>query len=229
MLILFPILWETSNASLQRQDERVLSDGLESRNISRSGAGLTVWMTGISGSGKTTIAAQLEQEFPGKIYRLDGDNLRKGLNSDLGFSEADRNENNRRTAEVAKLMNDSGMIVICALISPYAADRELARRIHEASNLDFIEVYVDSPLSVAEKRDVKGLYKRARNGEIRNFTGVSSPFEVPEAPDIHIDTDTLSVNESVTKLLHAIENRTSVCITNCSEEATRVPLTYVEA
>jgi len=217
-------LWEISAGSGAPPDERILSDGLEnaddpktagcttargSKSITTSGAGLTVWMTGMSGSGKTTIAAQLEREFPGVIYRLDGDNLRKGLNRDLGFSDKDRNENNRRTAEVARLMNHAGLIVICALISPFATDRDLARDIHKAAGLDFMEVYVDSPLSVVELRDVKGLYKRARSGEIPHFTGISSPYEVPKAPDLHIHTDELTVNDSVNQLLAAIQNRTS--------------------
>lgn len=188
----------------------ILSDGRENNsNISARirRQGLTVWMTGLSGSGKTTIAAELEEMYPGRIFRLDGDNLRKGLNRDLGFSDEDRRENNRRTAEVAKIMNAGGMIVICALIAPFAADRKMARQLHEESNLSFFEVFVDAPLEVVERRDPKNLYKRARAGVIKNFTGISAAYEPPENPDVHIQTDKLNLENSVKLLLSDIRKQ----------------------
>jgi bifunctional enzyme CysN/CysC len=143
-----------------------------------------VWFTGLSGAGKSTLAAALNTQLLAlgkQTCLLDGDVLRKGLNSDLAYSEADRRESMRRVAEVSKLMADSGLIVITALISPFRADRELARQLIGADR--FVEVYVNTPLSVCEARDVKGLYRRARIGEVNNMTGITSPYEVPEAPD----------------------------------------------
>jgi bifunctional enzyme CysN/CysC len=143
-----------------------------------------VWFTGLSGAGKSTLATALNAQLLAlgkQTCLLDGDVLRKGLNSDLGYTEADRRENMRRVAEVSKLMADSGLIVITALISPFRADRELARQLIGADR--FVEVYVNTPLSVCEARDVKGLYRRARLGEVDNMTGITSPYEVPEAPD----------------------------------------------
>jgi len=210
-----------SGGRIRDRSDGGIVTGAKDRNMTASftpGRGLTVWMTGISGSGKTTIAFELEQQFPGQVYRLDGDNLRKGLNSDLGFSAEDRSENNRRTAEVAKLMNDSGLVVICALISPFASDRAVARGIHEKDGLDFMEVYIDAPLSVVEERDPKGLYKRVRSGEIKHFTGISSPYEAPEAPELHIRTDQMSIQDSVSRLLDAIEERRTAAERNEKSE-----------
>ena len=148
-----------------------------------------VWFTGLSGSGKSTIANIVERKLhaEGKhTFLLDGDNVRHGLNKDLGFTEADRIENIRRVGEVAKLMTDAGLIVLTAFISPFRAERDLVRSMMGAG--DFIEVYVDTPLEEAERRDVKGLYKKARSGALRNFTGIDSPYEAPENPEIRVNT-----------------------------------------
>lgn len=186
---------------------KILSDGLPPETTERE-RGITVWMTGISGSGKTTIAAEAVRRLMSRsAYRLDGDNLRQGLTSDLGFSAKDRTENNRRAAEVAKLLNDAGVIVICALISPYEVDRAFAREIHELDGMSFMEVFVDAPLTVTESRDPKGLYRLARSGAIKEFTGITSPFEAPKNPDLHIRTDGESIDASVEKLVTAIEQR----------------------
>lgn len=165
----------------------------------------TLWFTGLSGSGKSTLANELEIRLTamGKhTMLLDGDNIRMGLNRDLGFSDEDRTENIRRIAEVAKLMNDAGLIVLTSFISPFQKDRELARSI---IGEDFVEIYVSTPLEECENRDVKGLYKKARNGEIPVFTGISSPYEAPEQPEIQIDTTNLTVEQAVTQLLQYLE------------------------
>ncbi|KJA29070.1 hypothetical protein HYPSUDRAFT_33594 [Hypholoma sublateritium FD-334 SS-4] len=162
--------------------------------------GATIWLTGLSASGKSTIACALEQHLLHLAkfsYRLDGDNVRFGLNKDLGFDEKSRNENIRRIGEVAKLFTDSGCITLTAFISPYRADRNLARELHAQSSLPFVEVFVDAPLTVVEARDPKGLYKKARAGEIKEFTGISAPYEAPESPEIHIKTDEVDVAEAV--------------------------------
>lgn len=167
--------------------------------------GLMVWFTGLSGSGKSTIAVALERELQRRavVCRiLDGDNIRSGINAGLGFSEADRVENIRRIAEVGKLFVDTGIVTIAAFISPSRELREMAARI--VGEDDFVEVYVETPLEVCEQRDVKGLYARARRGEIAQFTGVSAPFEAPEHPHVRIDTSQLSVEESVNRLLEVI-------------------------
>ncbi|KAK0730557.1 Adenylylsulfate kinase-domain-containing protein [Lasiosphaeris hirsuta] len=180
------------------------------RNQLRGQRGFTVWFTGLSASGKSTIATALEQHLLHiglAAYRLDGDNVRFGLNKDLGFSEKDRNENIRRIAEVAKLFADSSTIALTSFISPYRADRQIARDLHISASqsgqdpLAFIEVFVDVSLAEAEKRDPKGLYKKARAGEIKDFTGISAPYEAPEAPEITIRTDDLSVEESVKQIV----------------------------
>lgn len=148
-----------------------------------------VWFTGLSGAGKSTIANLLDVRLHAlgrRTMLLDGDNLRHGLSRDLGFSEADRAENVRRTAEAARLMTDAGLIVLVALISPFRAERAAARALMAPG--EFIEVFVDTPLAIAEGRDVKGLYARARAGQIRSFTGIDSPYEAPESPEIRIDT-----------------------------------------
>lgn len=170
--------------------------------------GLTLWFTGLSASGKSTIATALEQHLLSKkinAYRLDGDNVRFGLNKDLGFSEADRNENIRRIAEVAKLFADSATFAITSFISPYRADRDSARELHKQANLPFIEVFVDIPVQVAEQRDPKGLYKKARAGEIKEFTGISAPYEEPLNAEIHIHNDKLTVEEAVQQIVKYLE------------------------
>ncbi|KAJ6475265.1 adenylylsulfate kinase [Mycena vitilis] len=162
--------------------------------------GVTIWLTGLSASGKSTIACALEQHLLHLrkfVYRLDGDNIRFGLNKDLGFDEKSRNENIRRISEVSKLFTDSSCITITAFISPYRADRDLARDLHQKAKLPFVEVFVDAPLSILEERDPKGLYKKARAGEIKDFTGISAPYEAPEVPEIHIRTDETDVEGSV--------------------------------
>ena len=166
--------------------------------------GAVIWLTGLSGSGKSTLAAKLEQAlFRHGVgaYILDGDNLRFGLCSNLGFSDADRQENIRRAGEVAKLMADSGIVVITSLISPFVAERHKARTICQASGIPFVEVYVNAPLEVCEKRDVKGLYKKARAGQIPQFTGIDSPYEAPEKPEIELKTAELTTDEAVALLL----------------------------
>ena len=167
---------------------------------------LTIWFTGLSGSGKSTLANELEKALSVQgryTMLLDGDNVRMGLNQNLGFEEADRIENIRRVAEVSKLMNDAGLIVLTAFISPYASDRAKAREIIGSDN--FIEVYVSTPLEECERRDIKGLYKKARDGKIPNFTGISSPYEVPVNPDIVIDTSVCSIREAVDALVGSIK------------------------
>ena len=167
-----------------------------------------LWLTGLSGSGKSTLANRIEQRLQAEgrhTYILDGDNVRHGLNKDLGFSESDRVENIRRVAEVAKLMADAGLIVLVAFISPFRADRDLARGL--MADGEFIEVYVDAPLSVAESRDPKGLYKKARAGELKNFTGIDSPYEAPLNPEVHIDTTTTSPDEAAERIMRLIQQR----------------------
>jgi adenylylsulfate kinase len=168
----------------------------------------TVWLTGLSGAGKSTLACALEKKLVAAghmAYVLDGDNLRHRLNSDLGFSPADRRENIRRSAEVARLMNDAGLIVICAFISPLRSDREIARDIIGADN--FVETYVSTPCAVCEERDPKGLYKKARAGLIPEFTGVSAPYEVPLEPAMALDTGELSLEQSCERLFAHLSNR----------------------
>ena len=166
--------------------------------------GATIWFTGLSGSGKSTIAVALERALftMGKLsYRLDGDNVRLGINKNLGFSEADRKENIRRIGEVAKLFGDAGTIALSSFISPYKGDRDEVRALHEAANLKFVEVYVDCALEEAERRDPKGLYKKARAGEIKNFTGIDDPYEAPVDPEIHLHTDRMTLEDEVQTIL----------------------------
>jgi len=153
------------------------------------GQGVTVWFTGLSGAGKSTIATAVAQQLLAAdrlVSILDGDELRRGLNADLGFSAADRSENIRRVGEVARLMADSGLVVLVPVISPYRADRDRVRAIHVTAGLPFVEVFVDTPLDVCEQRDPKGLYARARAGELTGLTGVDDPYEAPEKPDVHL-------------------------------------------
>jgi bifunctional enzyme CysN/CysC len=152
-------------------------------------AGATVWFTGLSGSGKSTVAVEVERAVVAAgraAYLLDGDNVRHGLNADLGFSAADRAENIRRIGEVARLFADAGVVALVPVISPYRADRDRARAIHEAVGLRFVEVFVDTPLELCESRDPKGLYAKARAGEIVGFTGIDDPYEIPERPDLRL-------------------------------------------
>jgi len=170
--------------------------------------GFVIWLTGLSGSGKSTIANKLNKLlFDKKIYSviLDGDNTRLGINKDLSFSEADRSENIRRVAEIAKLYVENSQIVITSFISPYKKDRLIAKNI--ISSNDFIEVYVNCTIDECEKRDVKGLYKKARNGEITDFTGISSPYEAPKSADIEIDTELNDVSSSVTLIFNYLINK----------------------
>lgn len=162
--------------------------------------GCTMWFTGLSASGKSTIASALEQVLVQRgvaAYRLDGDNIRFGLNNNLGFSAEDRAENIRRIGEVAKLFADGGMVTLTSFISPYAADRDKARAVHEKAGLRFIEVFVDAPIDVCEQRDPKGLYKKARAGEIKGFTGIDDPYEAPTKPELVLKPATMSVEDSV--------------------------------
>jgi adenylylsulfate kinase len=168
--------------------------------------GATVWLTGLSGSGKSTIAVAAEGALveSGRLaYVLDGDNIRHGLNSNLGFSPEDRSENIRRIGEVARLFTDSGVIVFSSFISPYRADRDAVRALMGEG--DFVEVLVDASLETCESRDVKGLYQKARAGEIPEFTGISAPYEAPENPEVVLDTNGQSVEESVTQLIAYLE------------------------
>ena len=170
--------------------------------------GRVIWFTGLSGSGKTTLAANLEKELFFRRFFcqvLDGDNIRSGINNNLGFNDEDRIENIRRIAEVSKLMVNAGIITICSFISPTHDIRELARNI--IGRNDFIEVYLSTPIEECEKRDTKGLYKRARAGEIKDFTGISAPFDKPENPDIELDTSKMNVHECVDTIFNTIIDR----------------------
>uniref|UniRef100_A0A2M4BGK2 Putative bifunctional atp sulfurylase/adenosine 5'-phosphosulfate kinase n=2 Tax=Anopheles marajoara TaxID=58244 RepID=A0A2M4BGK2_9DIPT len=177
--------------------------------LCRGFRGCTIWLTGLSGAGKTSIAFELEAYLVSKgipAYGLDGDNIRTGLNKNLGFSQVDREENIRRVAEVAKLFADSGVVSICSFVSPFAEDREMARKIHKDMDLKFFEIYIDTPLEVCETRDVKGLYKKARQGVIQGFTGVTQAYEAPEAPDLRVSTEGLTVRESTLQLIKLLED-----------------------
>ena len=170
--------------------------------------GVTLWMTGLSGSGKSTIACLVERMLidRGRLaYRLDGDNVRHGLNANLGFSHEDRQENIRRIGEVAKLFTDAGVIVIASFISPYQRDRDAVRALMTAG--DFVEVYVHASLATAEARDPKGLYKKARAGEIRNFTGIDDPYEPPANPEITLDTEQTSPDAAAVHVVTYLKNR----------------------
>ncbi|MEM9334917.1 MAG: adenylyl-sulfate kinase [Pseudomonadota bacterium] len=179
------------------------------RNALLSQQGATIWFTGLSGSGKSTVAVALERALYqlGKLsYRLDGDNVRLGINKNLGFSEEDRKENIRRIGEVAKLFGDAGTISLSSFISPYRGDRDEVRELHEQAGLTFVEVFVDCPLEEAERRDPKGLYKKARAGEIKNFTGIDDPYEAPLKPEIHLQTAEMSIDEEVQIILDYLVN-----------------------
>ena len=196
------------NFSLRRSQNIQLQNLTINKNLREKingHKGQVLWMTGLSGSGKSTIANELEKILYSqgkKTYILDGDNIRHGLNKDLGFTDKDRVENIRRVAEVAKLMCDAGLIVITAFISPFRLEREMARSLFEKN--DFKEIYISTPLKVAEKRDPKGLYKKARQGKIPNFTGIDSIYEKPTNPDLEIDTSKVSLNKAVKNILNII-------------------------
>ena len=164
-----------------------------------------IWFTGLSGSGKSTLALRLESYLfhqGYKVYLLDGDNVRSGLNSDLGFSEHDRKENIRRVGEVANMMLDAGLVVLCAFISPYAAERAFVKKIVGEDR--FTEVFVNCSLQVCEERDTKGLYRKARTGALANFTGISAPYEVPASPDVELRTHEESIDESLFRLVQHV-------------------------
>jgi bifunctional enzyme CysN/CysC len=176
---------------VSRPDNVVWHQGGVTR-ADRATAGATVWFTGLSGSGKSTVAVAVERALVAAgrpAYLLDGDNLRHGLNADLGFSAEHRTENIRRVGEVARLFADAGVVALVPVISPYRADRARARAIHDALGLPFVEVFVDTPLALCEARDPKGLYARARAGEITGFTGIDDPYEAPAAPDLRLTPD----------------------------------------
>lgn len=180
----------------------------ESRWALTGGRGATIWLTGLSASGKSTIGVAVERaliERGRAAYLLDGDNLRHGLNNDLGFSPVDRAENVRRVGEVALLMADAGVVAIAPLISPYRNDRSSVAERHAIRGVPFHEVFVDTPLEACEQRDPKGLYAKARRGEITGFTGIDAPYEAPEHPAIRIDTQLLSPDEAVTQILQLVD------------------------
>ena len=181
------------------------------RNIQKGHKSFVVWFTGLSGSGKSTLANMVEKRlFEDKIhtFSLDGDNVRSGLNNNLGFEREDREENLRRIAEVAKLFVDSGSLVIASFISPIKSDRDFVKGI--IGKDDFVEVFVNTPLDVCESRDVKGLYKKARAGEIKNFTGIDSPYENPKFPDIEIKTDLEEAEDSVERIVEFLKNKLEI-------------------
>ncbi len=179
-----------------------------SRNEKYGHSSFVLWFTGLSGSGKSTIANALERELYGKGYKtysLDGDNIRLGINKGLGFSEEDRNENLRRVSEIAKLFVGAGIITIAAFISPLRKDREMIKNI--IGEHDVVEIFIDTSLEECERRDVKGLYKKARSGEIKNFTGIDAPYEPPEKPDILIQTERESLEEAVKKIVIFVQHK----------------------
>ena len=178
----------------------------EGRNQLNGHKSVVIWFTGLSGSGKSTLAHSVEEKLHNlgcRTYVLDGDNVRHGLSSNLSFSDNDRKENIRRIGEAAKLMMESGVIAMTAFISPFKKDRNLVRQLLPQG--DFIEIYCNTSLEVCESRDVKGLYKRARAGEIKNYTGIDSPYEEPDDPELVIDTESESLEESVTKVINFLK------------------------
>ncbi|PAF31918.1 adenylyl-sulfate kinase [Paenibacillus sp. 7516] len=188
------ITWQQSSLS---RNARELHNGHRSRAL---------WFTGLSGAGKSSLAFALEQHLHDRgvhCYVLDGDNVRHGLNRDLGFTSEDRQENLRRIGEVAKLMVDAGLLVLSAFISPHAQDREMVRQLFKPE--DFIEIYVQCSIEECERRDPKGLYKKARSGDIPHFTGISAPYDVPEDPSLIIDTEQLPLDEAVQKIVQYLE------------------------
>ncbi len=200
------VVWHDSGLS---RAERWATRGLH---------GATVWFTGLSGSGKSTIASAVATELTRRgvlTYTLDGDNLRHGLNGDLGFSTEDRTENVRRVAEVARLFADAGVVTLVPLISPYRAGRDHARALHDVAGLAFFEVYVDAPLDVCEARDPKGLYAKARAGDLRGFTGIDDPYEPPASPDVVVLASELSPDAAAALVLEVLEAREIVARRVC--------------
>ena len=194
------IVWHTSHISKEQRAKQ------------KRQKACVLWFTGLSGSGKSTLANALElklYEMGTHTYLLDGDNIRHGLNGDLGFDETSRVENIRRIGEVAKLFVDSGTVVITAFISPFREDRQRVRNLLE--NGEFIEVFVDTPLEICESRDPKGLYQKARNGEIKNFTGIDSPYEVPQKPEIHIMNAKTDINDNIDTIIRYLRNNGYIC------------------
>ncbi|MDH3323211.1 MAG: adenylyl-sulfate kinase [Flavobacteriaceae bacterium] len=186
------------NYSVSKKDRQQLNDQKS----------FLLWFTGLSGSGKSTLASALEHKLYKegyKTYALDGDNIRKGINNDLSFSPEDRTENIRRIAEVANLMVDAGLIVLAAFVSPYKKDRDNIKKIVGDDN--FVEIFINTSLKECEKRDVKGLYKKARAGEIENFTGINAPYEAPENPDVEIVTDNKTIEASVDEIYKLIQSK----------------------
>jgi adenylylsulfate kinase len=178
------------------------------RQASNNHNSFLMWFTGLSGSGKSTIANVVEQELHKqgiKTYTLDGDNIRKGINSDLSFAPEDRTENIRRIAEISNLMVEAGLVVLAAFVSPYKKDRENIRSI--VKDVNFVEVFINTSVEECERRDVKGLYKKARAGEIKNMTGISAPYEVPENPDIEIKTEEETIENAVLRIVDYINNK----------------------
>ncbi|MGV6831761.1 MAG: adenylyl-sulfate kinase [bacterium] len=187
------------------QDYKV---SIKERNFINQHSSFLIWFTGLSGSGKSTIANKVELLLHQKsirTYTLDGDNVRSGINADLSFTPEDRTENIRRIAEVSKLMIDAGLVVLAAFVSPYKKDRENIRK--TVSSVNFVEVFVNTSLEECERRDVKGLYKKAREGEIKNMTGISAPYEAPENADVVVETEKLSIEEAAQKVVDAIEKK----------------------
>jgi len=175
-------------------------------------SGLTVWMTGLSGSGKSTIAFAIETALLAEgtpVFVLDGDNLRYGINGDLGFSAADRKENVRRASEISLLMAEAGLVSIVPIISPYCSGREYARNIHSKSETPFFEIFIDTPLDICESRDPKGLYKKARKGLIKDFTGIDDPYEVPDSPDLLVRTEEGKLEKHVNEIMRLIKGTAS--------------------
>ncbi|KAI8897140.1 adenylylsulfate kinase [Globomyces pollinis-pini] len=197
------ITWHEASIS---RDERAKLTGQK---------GLTLWFTGLSASGKSTLASALEFKLLNRglqSYRLDGDNIRFGLNKNLGFSPQDRTENIRRISEVAKLFADATIITLTSFISPYKSDRDQARELHKEAGIPFLEVYVDIPIEVAEQRDPKGLYKKARAGEIKGFTGIDAPYEAPNDPEIHIRNDELSVDQATDLIIEYLQKHNFIAL-----------------
>lgn len=192
------ITWHESHVERKKREEMLNQKGC------------TIWFTGLPSSGKSTTAFTLEHELIKRgflAYVLDGDNIRHGLNKNLGFSAEDREENIRRIGEVAKLFADAGLITMASFISPYRADRDKAREIHELAGLNFIEVFVDTPLNICEKRDPKGLFQKARKGELKGFTGIDDPYEPPIKPEYIVKTEELSPQKIVNDLLDYLFSR----------------------
>jgi adenylyl-sulfate kinase len=183
------------------------------REATTGGVGATVWLTGLSASGKSTIAHAVEAALIAQgraAYTLDGDNVRHGLNADLGFSPEDRTENVRRVGEVARLMADAGLVVLAPLISPYEAGRERIRAAHDEADIPFFLVHVNTPLDICAQRDPKGLYDKARAGEIQDFTGISAPYEEPATPNLRLDASAVSVEDAVAKILKLLQQTSSL-------------------